>query len=507
MAVRSSAAQPRMSRRQFVLSACLGGAAASLLTACGGAASVTAVTSSAAAGAQPATAAASSAATTAAQTTSAASAGSPSSASAASSAATSAAATASAAPAAAGQPGSLTVSYRSGNQDYFAERTKVFMTMQPDIKVVLQPIAGSNNEYYPKLTAEFAANSASDVFWVSTGFGLYDNYAYAQQLMGVDSYVAADKVDLTQWFKGAIDTLHLDGKMYALPWGMHPGEIGLYYNQDMLKAEGVDPPSVDKETYQSLQEKAVKLTKSSGSHTSVWGIASGTGPFDNGLIEFVRSYGGDFLSDDKKKSAATTAPVQQAFEWLYELRAKYHCNPLLSQTPAGGVEDAFVGGTIAMFTSGVWDMSLTQKIGNRFKMNMSLIPKGPTGIRGTMAHVDTIAAYAKTKQPDDAFKLIEFLTNKESGVQNALANSFFGARPDVWADPRPKQKFGTMVDTWQSATINTMPLDEPYNFRLTQLNTAMTNTLAPLWNAETTVSAITPKLEQAMNAVLDLPRQ
>ena len=160
-----------------------------------------------------------------------------------------------------------------------------------------------------------------------------------------------------------------------------------------------------------------------------------------------------------------------------------------------------------MFNSLCSEMSVKNKIGSKFKLGVGLIPKGPTGVRGSMAHVDTISGYSKGKHLDEAFETVKFLTTKESGVQLAVINAFFGARQDVWDDPRPAQAWGAdLVDVWKAAMPNTMPLAEPWNFRLTDLETAMNNTLSPLWNGDTTVEQIVPKLQQAMKAVLDQPR-
>ncbi|HVB96927.1 MAG TPA: sugar ABC transporter substrate-binding protein [Chloroflexota bacterium] len=490
-----SRVQPSLSRRRALL---LGGGLAltALVAACQSSTPAAAPTAASASSAPAAAPTAASAKSAPAPTTA------PTAASSSSTSATPAATAASA-----GQAVSLSLSYRSGNAPYFKERSTAFNKANPQFTIEQKPIAGSNDAYYPKLSAEFAANSASDVFWVSTGFGMYDNYAFAQQLIAADPFIQSDKVDVGQWFKAAIETLKLDGKLYALPWGMHPDDIGLYYNIDMLQKAGVEAPSVDSETFDSLAQKAVKLTKRTGSHTDIWGIISKTTPFE-GLISQVRSFGGDFMSEDKKQAAANTPEFKDAITWFYNVRTQLKCNPLLAETPQAGAETPFVAGTVAMFNSGVWDMSLTDKIGTRFKMGISLMPKGPKGTRGSMAHVDTISGYGKGKNQAQAFKFIEFLTNQESGVQNALANSFFGARPDVWADPRPGQKYGkAYVDVWQTATENTMPLDEPYNFRLLELNTAMDNTMSKVWSGDSTPDKIIPTLQDAMNTVLSKPRQ
>ncbi|HEX5415159.1 MAG TPA: sugar ABC transporter substrate-binding protein [Chloroflexota bacterium] len=472
--------EPTLNRRRVL--GIGGGAALSLLVAAcsSGGSSAPPVATSA-----PAPTAASGAATTAPTATSA----------------TSAAAAPAATAATSGAPVSLTLSYRSGNAPYFEERSKTFSGSTPNITIEQRPIAGSNDAYYPKLTAEFAAGSASDVFWVSTGFGLYDSYAYSKQLIAADPFIQGDNIDLGQWIPAAISTLKLDGKLYALPWGMHPDDIGLWYNKDMFDKAGVEPPDLNKETHDSLIEKAAKLTKRTGSHTDVWGLATTTAPFE-GLISIVRSYGGDYMTDDKKKGAMDSPEALAALQWMADIRTKEKVNPLFSQTPANGLESAFIGQTLAMFNEGVWGLAMAAKIGTKFTMGVSLMPKGPKGIRGSMSHVDTISGYSKGKHQPEAFKFIEFLTNKESGVQNALVNAFWGARPDVWADPAPKQKYGSLLDAWVAGMQDVMPLDEPWNFRLVELNTGMDNTLQPVWNGDTAPKDAVPKLQDAINTVL-----
>jgi multiple sugar transport system substrate-binding protein len=402
-----------------------------------------------------------------------------------------------------------TLGYRSGDQKYMENRVAAFALENTKIKIELQPTPGSNTEYYPKLSSAFAAGSAPDAFWVSTGFGLHHAYAYQGQLLNVEDYVKRDNLDLSQWFPAAITTLRgVDAKLHALPWGMHPDEIGLYYNADMFKSAGVAPIDNDKETIDTLTEKTKKLTKTTGTHTDVWGILTLVGAFSTGLISFVRDYGGDFYTTPEGKvPGMDSKEAMQALQWLYDLRMTYKSNPRLSELDPSGAEEAFIGGRVAMFNSLCSEMSVKLKIGTKFQLAVGLIPKGPTGVRGSMAHVDTISGYSKGKHQDEAFEIVKFLTNKESGVQLAVINSFFGARQDVWDDPRPAQAWGAdLVDVWKAAMPSTMPLAEPWNFRLTDLETAINNTLAPLWNGDSTVAQIVPKLQTAMKAVLDQPR-
>jgi len=177
------------------------------------------------------------------------------------------------------------------------------------------------------------------------------------------------------------------------------------------------------------------------------------GAFSTGLISFVRDFGGDFYkTPEGKEPAMDSKEAMQALQWLYDLRMTQKSNPRLSELDPSNAETSFIGGRIAMFNSLCSEMSVKNKIGSKFKLAVGLIPKGPTGVRGSMAHVDTISGYSKGKHLDEAFEVVKFLTTKESGVQLAVINAFFGARQDVWDDPRPAQAWGAdLVDVWKSA--------------------------------------------------------
>jgi ABC-type glycerol-3-phosphate transport system substrate-binding protein len=289
---------------------------------------------------------------------------------------------------------------------------------------------------------------------------------------------------------------------------MHSDENGFYYNADLFQQAGVEPIDNNNETIETFTSKAKKLTKATGSHTDVWGVVTLTGAFSTGLISFVRDFGGEFYTTPEgKEPAMNSKEAMAALQWLYDLRMVDKANPRLSELDPSNVGESFIGGRVAMYNSLCSNMSIKQKIGNKFKLAVGRIPKGPTGVRGSMAHVDTISGYSKGKHLDQVYEVIKFLTSTESGVQLAVINAFFGARPDVWADPRPAQTWGSdLVDVWKLIMSDVQPLAEPYNFRLTELETAMNNTLSPLWNGDTTVDQIVPKLQDAMKAVLDKPR-
>ena len=61
--------------------------------------------------------------------------------------------------------------------------------------------------------------------------------------------------DLRQYFEGPLNSCKLNGRLYGIPFGSNC--LALYYNEGMLKAAGVKPPT----NWDELKSVSLKLTK------------------------------------------------------------------------------------------------------------------------------------------------------------------------------------------------------------------------------------------------------
>jgi hypothetical protein len=122
--------------------------------------------------------------------------------------------------------------------------------------------------------------------------------------------------------------------------------------------------------------------------------------------------------------------------------------------------------------------NLKPKIADKFEIYAVLWPKGPKGYRGSCLSYNTQSASAKTKYPDEAFKLLNYLTGPEiaffMGYDGLL---HCGARHSAWINPKLWERFPVMQDAanWFQSGID--PFPQPWNLRFVEWQDA--------WNNET----------------------
>ncbi len=391
------------------------------------------------------------------------------------------------------QPVTLKLNYRT--ELYVPKRAEQFTAEHPNVKIDLLTDTG-----YEKLVAQIAAGDPGDVIWMSTGIGTYFEMAALGNCMNVEPLAAADKTDLKQYLQVGIDTAKIvDNKLFGLPSLMHPSHIGLWYNVNLFETAGVKPPTLNT-TYDELADIARKMTT-----PNVWGIQTESGAAAH-FTPWLRSFGGDLMEPGflGKKVGFDKAPAKQALQYLYDLRHKHRAHPI------NGIDKAaFVDGNVAMQTtlmSGGFGYEKT--IAGKFKMDAVLIPKGPSGKRGSQGHVDMWGMFSRTKYKDEAWQLLKWMTNKETGLALFAEVGLPGARLDNWADPQvaAKPMFKVFKDFVEKEGVGLVAL--PNNLRMLEFtNTLIPTSFAPMWNSppqsvDQTIAASVGPVQQ----FLDQPR-
>ena len=96
----------------------------------------------------------------------------------------------------------------------------------------------------------YANGEAPDILYVEPS--TFTKYAEKGMLADLSPYYTDDlKADI---LPSALEAVTIDGKIYALPIEMET--LGLFYNVDMLKEAGIEPPK----TWDELYEAAKALT-------------------------------------------------------------------------------------------------------------------------------------------------------------------------------------------------------------------------------------------------------
>ena len=378
----------------------------------------------------------------------------------------------------------------------YAEQIPLFQAKFPNIKVIDEGFTGE--DFYTKVTVLNAGGSLGDAMWTSVGGGGIYNVAAQKMITPVDPFVAKEKFDLSQYYKGTIDGLKRDGKLYGLPFKSHPGYAILYYNQTLLEQKGASVP--DKAW--NLDRLLDAAKRVGGAGTDTFGYFPHTS--HKSILAFTRAHGGELVDPEGKKSLLNSQQAITAVNWMYETFHKHNVAPV-PPLPQGGEGTMFTTGKLAMHRSGTFfQNTAVNQVKDQFKWNAIIHPKGPANVGGSDYEIDAYSIITSSKQQDAAWQWVKWITNQESGIRLGEIGGTIGGRPDVYRSERmlkdPLRRI--FLEAMESAQTG-RPV---YNTRLSEYEKTLQDGLAPVWlGKETPNKAFLDELSRQVQVVLDQP--
>jgi len=288
--------------------------------------------------------------------------------------------------------------------------------------------------------------------------------------------------------------------MVGLPDKLDNGNIAIaIFNVDHLESKGLKVPT-DEWTVQDFADLAVKANDK--------GIF-GTNYLPTTYYDYAslaRTWGTDVFSPDNKKFLFNTDPKSaEAARWLTDFRARHKAAPKRDEAQQG-VD--FPAGKIAITFDSISGIQATTKtVGNKFKWDIALFPKGPTGLRGYHLFTQNLSIFAKSKQPEKAYDLITGLTSKEAGIYAVVEGNYSpNCRKSVWSDPSvlKTDKSFSRVFNWISATEGPFPI--PDNLRFSELEDKWENVSPPLFYGEVPFEEGMKRVQEQCQAIMDKGR-
>ncbi|NUT38046.1 MAG: sugar ABC transporter substrate-binding protein [Hamadaea sp.] len=301
-----------------------------------------------------------------------------------------------------------------------------FHTANPNITIKITQAAW--NQYWQNLTTQLAAGDAPDV-WTNQG-SYYPQFVSSGQILDIQPYVTADKIDLNQYQGGLADLFTKDGKRYGLPkdWDT----MAIVYNTEHLKAQGIDAASLANLTWnptdggtfeQAIAKATVDANGKNGldpafdkSKVKVYGYlpewADGS-QGQNGWGNLAASNGFSYLDKnpwgtqfkyDDPKLAAT-------IDWFKSLIAKGY-SPALDKSSTLSRDALLNAGKGAMTFAGSWMINTYLGADAKAKFAFAPLPAGPQG-RKTAINGLSDAIWAGTEHKDEAWKWVKFLASAD----------------------------------------------------------------------------------------------
>jgi multiple sugar transport system substrate-binding protein len=275
-----------------------------------------------------------------------------------------------------------------------------FEASHPGVTVVYEPIPGN---YMDKIQLMLGTRTAPDVFYLESF------YAPAMEAFDVleplDEYIKRDSVDLADFEPALSSAFQSGGKTYGLVKDYTT--VGLFYNTEMFKKEGITGPP---RTWEEFLVICKKLTKDADGDGNIdqWGFC--INPSLEYLLPFVYQNGGSFFDDGGTRVAILDPPFMEALTFFVALyKDGYAVQP--SDIGAGWPADAFGKGSIGMMCSGNFAIPFLENNYPQTKFAIAELPqkKEKATLAFTVGYV--IAKHCEHKE--QAWELLKYLTSVE----------------------------------------------------------------------------------------------
>ena len=224
----------------------------------------------------------------------------------------------------------------------------------------------------------------------------------------LDSLIARDQVDLTQYASLAIDAHRLQGNLMAIPH--YVNSLIVVYNKDLMNTLGEEYPQ-DSWTWDDFLTLARRITTGAGSQKQ-FGVATVPRGF-NPNTPWIWMAGGSTYDDEENPTKSTMSSIETraGLQWRADLYHKHQVVPR-----PGEVEgDLFSGGIAPLIVTTGAAMSRYRGDRVAFDWDVIGIPAGPTG-RTTFAGSYAQAVYSDSSAKDAAWELLKHVTGRPGAL-------------------------------------------------------------------------------------------
>lgn len=363
-----------------------------------------------------------------------------------------------------------------------------FEEKNPDIKVNVEITPW--DQYWTKMDAAATGGALPDVFWMhSSQVSRYGTNGILMDL--TDKITESSLVDLKNFPEGLVELYSPDGNNYAIPKDYDT--VALWYNKTLFDEAGVAYPD-ETWTWETLLENAKKLTNK---EKGIYGFGAPLNSHE-GYYNFIFQNGGYVLSDDKTKCGYDDPATLEAMEWYVDLSLKEGVSPTQKEFAENSQYTLFESGRLAMVLFGSWNVG-NYKNHDYVKANadVAVLPQGKQ--RASIYNGLGNSVSAKTKNPEEAWKFVEFLGSEEANIIQAEYGSAIPAYKgtDVkWVESTKDFNAQVFIDMLDYSEIL------PYSNNSAKWKAIEEESLPKVWNGDVSVQDGCTKLDKDIEAVL-----
>lgn len=391
----------------------------------------------------------------------------------------------------AGTGGPLTVAIWDKNQE--PGLTEILKDFTAETKITAQIQVTPWDQYWTMLEAGATGGSLPDVFWMhSNEITRYSEYGMLLEL--TDRINDSRILEMDKFPGDIVNIYNYEGKQYAVPKDIDT--IALWYNKTMFDEAGLSYPD-SSWTWDDFAEAAKKLTQKDGSR---YGFANRPSNDQAGWNNLVYDMGGQVITPDKKHSGFDEEGTIKALTFLTDLIKEGYAPPY--DVMADNTEEAlFEAGKVAMVTEGSW--MLPELCNNEYvkaNCDIAVLPKdAASGRRISIYNGLGWAAAANTKQPDGAWKFIEYMGSKQAQQKQSdlgIVISAYEGSTSNWVNAYPVFNLKAYLEMMEDLVIR------PYSKSTVAWNNLVNEKLVDAWTGKRSVPDVCKEIHTEMNKLL-----
>ena len=342
--------------------------------------------------------------------------------------------------------------------------------------------------YWQKLEAAATGGVAPDVFWMNAPN--VARYAEGEVILPLSDQVESGGIDLGDYADTIVEMYTLEDQLWAMPRDLDV--IGLWYNQAMFDAAGVEPPD-DSWTWDDVRAAAEELTDDK---SRVWGIAADFNAHQS-YWNTIYQAGGWILSEDRTESGWHLPETRNGLQyWIDFIEEGW--SPTLAQMTDTDPRSMLESEKVAMWYGGSWhalQFSQNEQMGD--KLNVAPLPAGER--EAVILHGLGYAISANSEHPEEAWELVTFLTSEAAAEIEGGDGNIIPARKDshhLWVEAYPDFDLAPLLEQTGHAVPYPVSATSPEWF------TIMEEQLRPAWEGSKSVEDATAALKQEMDSIL-----
>lgn len=390
--------------------------------------------------------------------------------------------------------------FRGPGTGWNEERIETFKQDHPEVSIEFRPLTGSSQQdNYGKMYAMYAAGDLGDIIAFDPSHFHFWRAINAGIIGPLDDLVAADSLDLSQWYEQFVNLQYHQGKLYGLPsWGW-AGHDTLVINKKHFDDAGIEVP--DPVGHETSMETYGEWARSFYSEGERYGMAFSNS--EPGVVVLTRIWNSDFINADGTQCLILEDEnAQQALRWVYDLAVTDKVLP--SPADVTDAAAAQLEGRVTMNWAGslnVRNLKRDAKDPAVVEAWQGLFPtredgKFPSQIRGGTWNMN-----AGTANPQAVYDFLKHITSYDGTIGfNLVAGQGALVRPDVLTELTNQDP----VHEWFKTNLeNGIPAHAPANSRGREYTDAITQQIQILLDPNQPVP-FEEGLEQFHKAVQDV---